>query len=388
MKKKKVAYILTPVDFGGSERVSLNFLKHVDRGRFDIRPVVLIRPWEDEGGNIFLRELESEGYEAHKIPVAIRTKTHGRDYLRVVRCYRLIYSFLKKGSFDLVHTNGYFADTVGIPAARFLGIPSISTCHGFIRNDMKLLIYNMLDQFVLRMAGKTIAVSEAIKEDLIRHGVKEDRIEVITNAVNAPMNAREMKAVRLERRAVMNLSPKDFAVCYIGRLSAEKGLKHLITALSMIEAGAEHVKLVIIGDGPQKQELKELAEKHRVGERVVFAGFQSDVEAWIPAMDAFILPSLTEGTPMALLEAMAYGLPSIASAVGGVPDIIDSGVNGILVSPGRPDELKDALLRIIEDAPLRKKLSAAARKRIRADYDVKDWARKIEAEYDKLAGQT
>ncbi len=388
MNKKRVAYILTPVDFGGSEKVSLNFLKHVDRGRFDMRPVVLIRPWEDAGGNTFLRELESEGYEAHKVPVAIRTKTHGRDYLRVVRCYRLIYSFLRKGSFDLVHTNGYFADTVGIPAARFLGIPCISTCHGFIRNDMKLLIYNMLDQFVLRLAGKTIAVSEAIKEDLIRHGVRRDRIEVITNAVSAPMNAQEMKAVRSERRTGMRLSPEDFAACYIGRLSAEKGVKHLITALSMIEPGAGRVKLVIIGDGPQKQELKGLAEKLRVGERVVFAGFQSDIEAWIPAMDAFVLPSLTEGTPMALLEAMAHGLPAIASAVGGVPDVIDPGVNGMLVSPGRPEELKDALLRLINDATLRKKLSAAARKKIEAGYDVRDWARKIEAEYGKLAGQT
>src|SRR5579871_5560725 len=107
MSLLKVAYILTAIDFGGSDRVSLNFLKNVDRKRFEIVPILLTRPWEDE--NIFIRELRRESYSIEKIPVAVRPRSEGRDYFRIVRCLRVAHSLLKKSMFDLVHTHGYFA---------------------------------------------------------------------------------------------------------------------------------------------------------------------------------------------------------------------------------------------------------------------------------------
>src|SRR2546428_11901142 len=144
MEPLTIAYIMTPVEFGGAERVNLNFLRNVDRAHFSVVPIVPIRPWEQE--NIFIDQLEKEKYTITRAPVAVCPPQHGKDYFRVLRCFRIIYSILRKNKFDLAHTHGYFADIVGILAARLLHIPVVSTCHGFISNGTRLEWYNLLDR--------------------------------------------------------------------------------------------------------------------------------------------------------------------------------------------------------------------------------------------------
>ena len=160
----RIAYILTPVEFGGSEKVNLTFLNNVDRTLFDIYPVLLSRPWEKD--NVFMKQLHEANYSLYKIPVAIRPRSDGRDYLRVIRCFRKLYRFLSAENILLIHTHGYFADIIGMPAAKMLGIPHISTCHGFISNDRNLIIYNTLDRIALRFSDKIISVSDKIKNDI------------------------------------------------------------------------------------------------------------------------------------------------------------------------------------------------------------------------------
>ena len=117
---------------------------------------------------------------------------------------------------------------------------------------------------------------------------------------------------------------------------------------------------------------------------IIFTGFQKDTENWMPVLDVFVLPSLTEGTPMALLEAMACGIPVIASAVGGVPKLIESGKNGILIQPAKPQEIKNALIMLYKNNSLLKSLSNEAQKTIISKYDINDWVGKIENEYLKI----
>lgn len=379
MNPMKIAYIFTSIDFGGSEKVSLTFLKKVDRNKFHISPVLLVRPWEQE--NFFIQELKKEDYQLYKIPVAIKPRSKGRDYFRLLRCYRMIYSFLRKGSFDLVHTHGYFADIIGIPAAKILGIPVISTCHGFVSIDRNLKLYNLFDRVALRFAKKIIAVSDSIKNDLGKRGIRKTRIVTIQNAVNGSSCTESSSQRRLERRHNLGLSDHDFVVGYVGRLSEEKGVQYLIKAASHLNESDVPVKILIIGEGPQRKELEDLAKKANIGNNVIFAGFQSEIEKWLSAMDIFVLPSLTEGTPMSLLEAMAYGMPVVASAVGGVPQVIDSEKNGILVPPGKPQDIKDAIRLLYLNENLRKSFSREARQKIKSKYNIEDWTKKIEDEY-------
>jgi len=178
----RIGLVLTPLDFGGAEKVSLTLLKNINRNEFNIIPIVLNRPWEQE--NVFQEELKKEDYEYVTIPVAMYRSSEKRDYFRVLRCIKILWSIVKRERFDLIHTNGYFADIISIPVARILGIPIISTCHGFITNDVKLHIYSFLDRKALLFANKIIAVSDEIKNGLVKVGINKSIIKVVQNSVD------------------------------------------------------------------------------------------------------------------------------------------------------------------------------------------------------------
>lgn len=385
MSAFKIAYIFTPIEFGGAERVNLNFLKTVDRSRFQIYPILIIRPWEED--NFFVQELKKLDYPIYKVPVAIRPRSEGRDYFRGIRCYKMIHSILKDNSFDLVHTHGYFADIVGIPAAKRIGVPSISTCHGYIPKSKSVILYNMLDHLVLRFTNRIIAVSEGIKRDLIKSGIRGSKIEVISNAVQTEIDNTTLIQNRQKKRQALGIKEDEFIVGYVGRLSVEKGIVYLLEAISMLNSGMP-IKALIIGDGPQKKELVGLVKEKGIGEKIIFTGFQSDAENWLPAMDVFVLPSLTEGTPMALLEAMAYGIPVIASAVGGVPAVITNKENGILVKPCNSSDLAKGLHLLFQEPSLRATISERGKNHIKQNHNMHNWCREIEEQYNFLIEKT
>ena len=377
-----VAYILTPIEFGGSEKVSITFLRNYDKTKYRITPIVLIRPWEDPP--LFVQKLQREHFAFHQVPVATRPLSEGRDYLRIIRCYRIIYSILKNGRFDLVHTHGYFADIIGIIAAKTLHLSSISTCHGFISNNFHYKLYNIMDRAVLRLSDKIIAVSDPIKKQLVKSGINGERIFVAQNAVDSIFNGALLRRYREETRHCLHIQDEDVVVGYVGRLSAEKGLKYLIKALPFLKS-TSNIRLLIIGDGPERGELEELATKEGIQSKVIFGGFQPDVERWIPSMDIFVLPSLTEGTPMALLEAMSFGVPVIATKVGGVPSVISDGRNGILVASADPIGLAEKIHILVENPILRKSIAVSSMDTIQKSFNLNDWCRKIESQYVLLA---
>ena len=383
----KVAYILTPVEFGGSEKVNLTFLKNVNKERFAIHPILLVRPWEKD--NLFMRQVEEANYSIcrsiYKIPVGLKPRSDGRDYFRVARCVLHLYRILSAGSFHLAHTHGYFADIIGTPVCKFLRIPHLSTCHGFISNDRSLKTYNRLDRLALRFCEKVITVSEEIKNDLLRKGIKESKVVVIQNVAQNSYKKEELAHQRIEKRRLLSIEKDEFVIGYVGRLSEEKGIQYLIEAGSVLKERSEPFKIVIIGDGPSRKELEDLAKRKGLEKKIIFIGFQNDVEKWLPTFDVFALPSLTEGTPMALLEAMAAGIPVIATAVGGVPRVVESGVNGFLVDPGDFQAMSEKIMALKKNPESRNKMAAEAASLIKSRFDVHEWCREIEREYDLLS---
>ncbi|MBN2284940.1 MAG: glycosyltransferase family 4 protein [Tissierellales bacterium] len=383
-KKKKIAYVVTPVEFGGAERVSLNFLRNIDKNKFLVYPIIFFRPWEED--SIVLKELKQEEYPLCKIPVSVRTSLKERDHFWLIRCFKMIFSILVKERFDLIHTHGYFADIVTIPVAKLLRIPVISTCHGFIANDRKLKRSYRIDRILLRFSNRVIAVSQGIKDELLKSGIKESKIEVVLNAVQTDTDNDVLTQNRYKKRRALHVSEKDFVLGYVGRLSREKGIHYLLDAVEILTKMDIPIKVVIIGDGPAKKDSKLLVRQKGVEDKVFFAGFQTDVKEWIPAMDVFALPSLTEGTPMALLEAMACRIPIVASAVGGIPQIIDSGKDGILVAPGKPKEIAAGIMELYNNNSLREKFVKAAYKKVKSNFDMKEWTETIESQYAEIIG--
>jgi glycosyltransferase involved in cell wall biosynthesis len=378
----RIGLVLTPLDFGGAEKVSLTLLKNINRNEFNIIPIVLNRPWEQE--NVFQEELKKEDYEYVTIPVAMYRSSEKRDYFRVLRCIKILWSIVKRERFDLIHTNGYFADIISIPVARILGIPIISTCHGFITNDVKLHIYSFLDRKALLFANKIIAVSDEIKNGLVKVGINKSIIKVVQNSVDTYNDPVLSNCNRKQIRTMLNLIENEIVVGYVGRLSEEKGLRFLIEAIALLNEANIPSRLLLIGEGALRSQLERYTEEKYLKKQILFTGFQNQIDKWLPAIDVFVLPSMTEGTPIALLEAMAHGLPAVASSVGGIPSIIRSGQNGILTQPGNPNEIAKAICDLYKNEHLRLNLGNAAKITIREKFNVTDWARTIESEYFKL----
>ncbi len=382
---KKVALLLTPVEFGGAEKVGLTLLKNIQRNLFDVRPIMLIRPWEEKG--FFTRELEKLGYDYQTIPVALYERHQKRDYWRVPRCAGLLRSMARKEQFDLIHTNGYFADIIGIPVAKSLGIPALAMCHGFVDSDAKLRLYNRLDLLILRLGNRVICVSEELRRLLVRWHVSSRRVCLLRNAVDAVYDPNRFSAMRQEARRAFGVTEGEILLGSCGRLSAEKGLANLVEAGSSLLAAGLPVKILLIGDGPERLKLERLAMSSNLRERCMFSGFREDVLAMLPAIDVFVLPSLTEGTPMALLEAMGQGIPVVASAVGEVPTIVAHDRSGILVEPGQVAQIAGAVRRIVENAEFREGLSQKERETIDNHFGIQPWVSEIERHYTELINE-
>ena len=374
----RIAVLATVTDFGGAERVVLSSIDHANSTVCELVPILFTTHRLDD--RTFFEHLDSGKKKYHTIFVDAHKIKYFNPLLNVLEAYQL----LKKNEFDLIHSHCYRANVLGVILSRMTGLPVIATCHGSISNDLYLTFYNKLERFVLRFANKVIAVSQGIKKDLIESGVKEPRVVVIENAV-AFQSAGEINAVqRRTSRTFCGATENDFVIGYIGRLSEEKGLRYLLEAVSTNLGDRIPIKLLIVGEGPQREELESLAQKLGIRDNVVFAGFQSNVESWLAAMDLFVLPSLTEGTPMSLLEAMAKGVPVIASAVGGVPQVIDSDKNGMLVPSAKPLEIAKAVRFLYDNKDVRVDLAKKAQITIRDKYDINVWIDKIETEYRKV----
>lgn len=375
-RKPRVAYVMTPITFGGAEKVNLNFLNNVNRDNFIIDPILFLRPWEN--ATVFESELEGQCISFTPIPVARSEKF---DAFRIVRSLRILKQLLELHSYDLIHTHGYLADILGFMVSKYLKIPIISTCHGFIYEGAKLSLYNYVDCLLLRRFTKIITVSKNIRDELIGKGVESNLITVIGNCPQTHHHDSDRNASRNAIRNDNHIDSQELVVGYVGRLSSEKGISYLMKALALMKCNSFPVKLLIIGEGPQREALEDMAVSLHVADQVVFIGFKSNIDDWLTAIDILVLPSLTEGSPMILLEAMSHGVPCIASAVGDIPQVIDSGIDGLLVAPGNPKELSDAISSLCTDKEKREDLSINAKQKISLKYNITNWTAKIENVY-------
>jgi glycosyltransferase involved in cell wall biosynthesis len=175
-----------------------------------------------------------------------------------------------------------------------------------------------------------------------------------------------------------------FVVGVAGRLAAEKGISVLLESMKEVLAKVPRAWLVIAGDGPERAALECRAHDLRIDHRVDFLGMRADLPRIMAALDVFVLPSLYEGFGLVVLEAMAVGVPVIATCVGGVPEVVEDGVTGVLVPPGDPSKLAEAILRLERDGELAKMLVEHASTRLRSEFDMARMLDAIERLYFSL----
>jgi len=262
---------------------------------------------------------------------------------------------------DIVETHDFKSHFLfwALRKRRVIGpLPWVAFHHGYTRMSLSVRAYQQLDRLTLRAASQVITLCTPFASDLETRGVRRERISVITNVVEE--RERPVEAMLMALRESLGLSPGERIVLSVGRLSREKGHADLIRAFRALSADPKYsdCRLLLVGDGGERAELVRQAAD--LGDRVVFAGHQADPWPYFCIADIFTLPSHSEGSPLVLFEAMAAGLPIVACAVGGVPEVVSDRISAHLISPRDVGQLTAGLSELLSDSRRAAALGAAA----------------------------
>jgi glycosyltransferase involved in cell wall biosynthesis len=351
-RRMRIAHISGCLDMGGQEKLLVEFAKHADRDRFDLRFVSL------GTRGILADELESAGWPVTALDVA--PGLHLRLPWRLAKR-------LRAWETDVVHTHNDRPLVYGAPAARLARVGGvIHTKHG--RGTYNSRRQTLLGAWTARLTDQFVCVSDECARLARAQGVPASRICTLHNGIDT-------------RRFTMSGPDLAGPAVVVARLCADKDLATLLHATAHVIAASPRFRLWIAGDGPEGPALRELANRLGLADAVRFLGQVRDVPALLGQARMFVLSSVSEGVPLTLLEAMASGLPCVATRVGGIPEVLHDGADGLMIEPREPAALASALLRLHADDELANRLGQAGRRRVVEQFDVRRMVERYEQIY-------
>ena len=349
----RITQVFAPGPFGGLEQVVTQLCAGLAGRDHEVSTLVIVEQG-DRDVPYFVNDLVSRNVRVEIV------RTPHRAYLRERHAVHALLDSIRPG---VVHTHGYHADVLLRSVAQGLRIPTLATVHGFTGGGRKNRVFEWLQRWSLGRMDRVAAVSGPVAQRLISAGVPGSRIVVIRNAWAAPgaFLARE------EARKRLGIGPSDRVIGWVGRLTPEKGPDVALEALGRTAPG---LTLSFVGSGRMMGGLQIRARELGIESRIRWHGAVPDAWQYFRAFDGYCLSSHTEGTPMALLEAMAAGVPIVATRVGGVPDVV-SDSEAILVPPGDAGALAAAMQAAThEEQSVR---IAAAGRRLETRFAMDDW---------------
>ena len=367
----RIVHLMASPFYGGPERQMLGLARHLPR-EFESTFLTFA-----EGGRCagLVEQVRRHDFQTHVL-------RHNAPRFR--RAANEVARLLQELEADVLCCSGYKPDLIGWWAARRVGIPVVSISHGWTGATWKVRLNERCDRWVIRWMDAVVCVSEAQAAKVRRAGVQENRIAIIHNAVGEEAFAAPEGRHGEELRALF-AQPPSWIVGAAGRLSPEKGLAHLLEAAAMIARREPRIGFVVFGEGPLHQALAGRIEELGLTGRFVLAGFRHDVAKFLPHLDLLALPSLTEGLPVILLEAFAAGVPGVATTVGGIPEVVEHGMSGLLVPPAAPDKLADGIVAMFSVNGDRRAWGEAGRRRVRGCFTFGTQSLKYQELFGRLA---
>lgn len=357
-----VFYFITELSTGGAQRALLRLLTDLDRGRFSPTVACLYN-----GDGAVAQEIRALG-----ITVFDARMRHRADLAAVLRLYR----WIRQVRPTILHTSLFHANLPGRILGRLASVPIIICSERTMA--MESVWRYRLNRWTVGLVDRVTAVSANVRDYCIEHiGLPAEKVLVIYNGVELP---EEPPASCREARAELGLPLDNAVIGTVSRLDAVKGVGVLIQAFSQVEGAY----LAVIGDGTECAKLKEATNCLGLADRVRWAGHRRNVPQLLPAFDIFVQPSLHEGLPNTVLEAMAAGLPVVATAVGGTPEAVVDGETGLLVPSRDPDALARAIIQLLGDRDLRRKMGQAGRDRVAEFFSVERMVEETERLYEQL----
>lgn len=392
MRRLKILFIITRLIQGGAQKMALSMAEQLSRKGHSV--VLACGPQAGVEGSL-LPLARKMNIEVIVVNGLVREEHPLKDFLAMASLYWLI----DGRKFDVVHTHTSKAGIIGRIAARMAGVPVIiHSSHGHVFSpganipgvsNRKLMtkVFWLAEKIVAGMCHRIVTLTEMEKQDWIKLGLAPaSKIEVLYNAI--PLEEFDPDSVsageKTRFKSSLGLEPFHKIVTITGRLTSEKGHDYLLEAIKLVAGKIPDVRLLIAGEGPERPDLEMLARKYGITQNVVFLGLRDDVKHILAISDLFVLASRYEGFGLVLLEAMAMRVPVIATGVGGVPEIIDDGVTGILARHGRPDEFAAGITELLQNSEKAGRIASAGRQIVTRDFSLAKMVDGFENLYLKL----
>ena len=372
---KKILFIITKSEIGGAQKYVLDMAAGAKNAGFAVAVA-------SEQNSYFYEILTELGIEFIEIKNLQRSVNFAMDAKLLFELIKII----RKEKPDVVHLNSSKIGALGAIAAKLARVPRVVfTAHGWAFRDPRQVWEKYAIIAVSRLAAlfqdRIICVSECDKEAALKYKIAPpEKLVVIHNGINP--KALSLLA-RKEARTRLDIDEKSLVVGTIANFYKTKSLDTLVlAAISAIHLSPQ-IKFVIIGDGPERIKIEELIKKYRLDGHFLLTGTMKNAGQFLKAFDIFVMPSKKEGLPYALLEAMAAKIACVASAVGGIPEIIENEKNGLLIKDMSPGKLNDAISRLIKDKKTTRALGAAAAETIQSKFSLKQMLEKTLTLYDE-----
>ena len=374
MDRIKVLHLIDSSGMYGAERVVLTLLENINCSDYHC---ILGCIRESENEDV---ELGSHA-ERLGLHVVYFTMKRGLSPNGILK----IFLFIKRNKIQLIHSHGFKPNIyLGLIPKKILKINVISTIHGWAKKyaDRKLAVYEMLNCFFIKRFSKCIAVSEGVRQDMLKKGIPSNKIIIIYNGINLNTASKLLKQKEIKKE--LNIPNDDFVVGTAGRLVKEKGMEIFIKGAAKFLWYNPDAVFLIAGDGPLYSNLKNEAKGLNIDSKLLFVGFVDKIYEYLLILDVFVLSSLTEGLPMILLEAMNAGCPVICSRVGGIPEVINNNINGFLIDSNNPDALSEKLILLYNNPSLKNNIAIKGQEYIKKMFSANKMADEYVKLYDKL----
>lgn len=362
---KNVLHLCESSDTGGAESVLINLVENLDKNRYRSLVCLLSDGW-------LKHQLEKRKIETVVIP-----QPRSFDVLWVFRVYRL----LKDRDIHLMHSHEFATNVYASFLSRITGIPVVATAHGknyYVEKWRRRMAY----RFVARRSAM-VAVSYDLKRFLAqRVAIPASSIRVVHNGIDLSRYAiyEGKHVVRTE----LGIRADQHVIGTVGNLFAVKGQIYLLRACQEVARAFPSFVLLVAGEGEQLSILEKEASDLGIADNVKFMGFRDDIPSLLQAVDVFVLPSLSEGLPLSILEALSLQKPVVATNVGGIPEIVEDGTTGYLVPPRNPEALAEKILLLLRHPEIAANVGQAGRKKVEKDFGLEKMVREYQSLYEEL----
>jgi len=367
----KILHVIGGVEIGGAEKHILQLLEHMDQDRFEVHLCCLFpRP--------FAQVAEEAGITVHVINMKNKF-----NFLAVGQMIKII----RQNNIDIVHTHGVRANLVGRMGARLAGVKSIvTTVHSVLEQDypayLARLINKLMEKITERYVTRFITVSQLLQDDLIAKGIAPRRVVTVHNGLDP--EEFNINRVNTDVRARFRIPQEYPVIGIIARLHPVKGHDVFLQAAHELQKELPHTRFLMVGSGFHRPWIEAEVERLGLVGKAIFTGFMEDIPSVLAALDVLIVPSYSEGFGLTAIEAMAMGIPVVATRVGGLPEIITHQANGLLIAPGDSKDLTKKILWLLDNPVKAEEMIVQGKRTVADKFTIQGMVDKTQELYEQL----